>query len=81
LTFERSNGPEELREERLGSGCQVCWAGLTACCPPPDVARRLHAAEQALRSDDVQVRDAAVRERAGQSACLGKEVADRRTGR
>jgi hypothetical protein len=28
----------------------------------PDVARRLHTAEQALMSNDAQVRDAAIRE-------------------
>jgi hypothetical protein len=38
------------------------WAVIVQIERHPDVARRLHAAEQALMSDDPQVRDAAVRE-------------------
>jgi len=38
------------------------WAVIVEIERYPDVAGRLHAAEQALRSDDAQVRDAAVRE-------------------
>jgi hypothetical protein len=38
------------------------WAVVVEIERHPDVARRLHAAEQALMSDDVQVRDAAIRE-------------------
>jgi hypothetical protein len=38
------------------------WAVIVEIERYPDVACRLHAAEQALRSDDVQARDAAVRE-------------------
>jgi hypothetical protein len=38
------------------------WAVIVEIECHPDVARRLHAAEQALTSDDAQVRDAAIRE-------------------
>jgi hypothetical protein len=38
------------------------WAVIVEIERHPDVARRLHAAEQALTSDDAQVRDAAIRE-------------------
>jgi hypothetical protein len=38
------------------------WAVIVEIERHPDVARRLHAAEQALMSDDARVRDAAIRE-------------------
>jgi hypothetical protein len=38
------------------------WAVVVEIERHPDVARRLHAAEQALMSEDARVRDAAVRE-------------------
>jgi hypothetical protein len=38
------------------------WAVIVEIERHPDVARRLHTAEQALMSDDPQVRDAAIRE-------------------
>jgi len=38
------------------------WAVIVEIERYPDVAGRLHAAEQALGSDDAQVRDAAIRE-------------------
>ena len=38
------------------------WAVIVEIERHPDVARRLHAAEHALTSDDAQVRDAAIRE-------------------
>ena len=38
------------------------WAVVVEIERHPDTARRLHAAEQALMSDDAQVREAAVRE-------------------
>jgi hypothetical protein len=38
------------------------WAVIVEIERHPDIARRLHAAEQALTSDDAQVRDAAIRE-------------------
>jgi hypothetical protein len=38
------------------------WAVVVEIERHPDVARRLHAAEQALMSDDVHVRDTAIRE-------------------
>lgn len=38
------------------------WAVVVEIERHPDVARRLHAAEQALMSSDAQVRDAAIRE-------------------
>jgi hypothetical protein len=41
------------------------WAVVVEIERYPDTARRLHAAEQALASDDAQLRDAAIRE-AGQ---------------
>jgi hypothetical protein len=38
------------------------WAVVVEIERHPDVARRLHAAEQALTSEDARVRDAAIRE-------------------
>jgi hypothetical protein len=38
------------------------WAVIVEIERHPDVARRLHAAEQALMSDDARVRDTAIRE-------------------
>ncbi len=38
------------------------WAVIVEIERYPEVSRRLHAAEQALMSDDPQVRDAAIRE-------------------
>ena len=38
------------------------WAVIVEIERHPDVARRLHAAEQALMSEDPQVRDAAISE-------------------
>src|SRR5260370_39344271 len=38
------------------------WAVVVEIERHPQAARRLHAAEQALMSDDAQVRDAAIRE-------------------
>jgi hypothetical protein len=38
------------------------WAVIVEIESHPDVARRLHAAEQALMSDDAQVRDSSIRE-------------------
>jgi hypothetical protein len=38
------------------------WAVIVEIERHPDIARRLHAAEQALMSDDARVRDAAIRE-------------------
>jgi hypothetical protein len=38
------------------------WAVIVEIERHPDVARHLNAAEQALMSDDAQVRDAAIRE-------------------
>lgn len=38
------------------------WAVIVEIERHPEVARRLHAAEQVLMSDDLQVRDAAIRE-------------------
>lgn len=38
------------------------WAVIVEIERHPDVARRLHAAEQALRSEDASIRDAAIRE-------------------
>src|SRR5690348_2763659 len=38
------------------------WAVIVEIERYPDVARRLHAAEQALRSEDARVRDTAIRE-------------------
>lgn len=38
------------------------WAVIVEIERHPDIALRLHAAEQALTSEDVQVRDAAIRD-------------------
>lgn len=38
------------------------WAVIVEIERHPDIARRLHAAEQALMSDDARVRDTAIRE-------------------
>jgi hypothetical protein len=38
------------------------WAVIVEIERHPEIARRLHTAEQALMSDDPQVRDAAVRD-------------------
>jgi hypothetical protein len=57
------------------------WAVIVEIESHPDIARRLHAAEQALISDDPQARDAAVREAGEIVRAAHRTVAgDRTTG-
>ena len=56
-----------VRAGEEGSGTPIHmfyreWAVIVEIERHPDTARRLHAAEQALMSDDARVRDAAIRE-------------------
>jgi hypothetical protein len=52
------------------------WAVIVETDRRPEMARRLHAAEQALMSNDPQVRDAAIRH-AGEIVRAARRAADR----